>query len=558
MKYRQSTPTDHWVHSSTIVPIITKESHTNLIPIEAQHFTNMRIKVIPTKHDSINRNPIIERDDEYYPEHVHYLDPIIGTKQMTITQINIATDGSYKLPDNLCSYIIADTSNKIICKGGYCIPSHPLLKTAYEAEVHGVLAALQTMHGIQEDNVDITRIIIHIDNKAVVKQLHNIQDGEILYHYSKQYESYNAIRKVIKRIKSQIYFNWIRSHQLIVTPIQKLNNDVDTLAKQIRTAIPQRTSNHIITSSSITITINKYQIQQNPQTILHTVMTYKDQEKSIQQQHQWYDNQQKRILWEEMQQEENERTNGEYTSIQKIKSGWNAIGSKIQQINKNTVETQCPGCPSMKETNTHFLFCSQWSTTKEWKYFIDLLQKHHTIPPIVWSFNNILKSPAYIATFKQNIIITMKIGNIEDRKGEVREQCNIEIKLRQCITKQLELGDTALHLGYMDRSFHEVQEQYCKDYFPTQNRTRNWLSKIIQALQTLTLIRWQNINEKKNEIITPTKVNIPTSKLREHVLNIIKEARPLLSYDNHLNLMYSYETINMMTKKSIRPIYKKL
>ena len=152
--------------------------------------------------------------------------------------------------------------------------------------MHGVLWEVHSITYIQKFRTP-KKIIINIDNKEVVRKLQEIQENQDIDFNTTQYETYLAILNHMKGSTIKIYFNWIISHKEIKTLSQKLNYEEHKIEKEICTQPNSIFCNEYIKSSSITFRLDNYQIQENPQYIIHIEMTRQKQIQYLLDKHFW-------------------------------------------------------------------------------------------------------------------------------------------------------------------------------------------------------------------------------------------------------------------------------
>lgn len=241
--YNSESKRGQWRTLITTAPIISHPSNPDKIPIDIRvHHRSKRFQVLQKYQKEIVRsekikksrhNNLTEFDEEYITTRPH------------IPTIHIATDGYCKNGQSSCAYIITSGTTRIIAEGGYNIPTHPLSRSSFDAETHGVLGIIQELQDVLQ-HTRVTSIIIHIDNKSVVKILHKLQKSTYLHHHQQQYDTFLAIQQIVNELNTTIYYNWIRAHQKITTDIQKLNALDDNKAKGIRCQLTKKYSNTCI------------------------------------------------------------------------------------------------------------------------------------------------------------------------------------------------------------------------------------------------------------------------------------------------------------------------
>ena len=181
----------------------------------------------------------------------------------------IASDGSKKDNTGSYAYYLLDPFPETSFFGGEKCLCHFFLLSSFITEAYGALTVTcALLHIIPTSQHQIPiRLEVLIDNEAILDIIHRIIEYSALpAPLSPGYIIFHQLKCNLKQLANPRCWTWIKSHQIVCDEHTCLNNLIDTLAYQYRTAPSPTPAFHPIPDTEVIIFQNSHPIRSSCRT----------------------------------------------------------------------------------------------------------------------------------------------------------------------------------------------------------------------------------------------------------------------------------------------------
>lgn len=224
------------------------------------------------------------------------------------------------------------------------------------------------------------------------------------------------------------------------------------------------------------------------------------------------------------------------TQIHKLVYNWAALNHRLSSIDKNN-PTQCPSCPQLKESITHFLTCPSWKSSTE---TTNICQQLNKLPfPQSTKLFLITRLQSYFESkVLQDIMVppTILLKTLHN------------IRQWDAVDRQLTLiGPHALIFGFIPKTLYTFTQYSTTNHPVSQQQT---ISNFITSLHNIILTKWA-LRNKQQHIQQSNNSNIA---IREQLTQFLHNPPPLLSQDQHLLHVYTPHLVPKIDNDTINQL----